>query len=75
MFGFSRSHSEVADLMAQIDAESEAMFQALNGFSKMASHESINARYNRLGQLGNQLGKYIGKDAAIGVISDAMNRQ
>ena len=75
MFGFGRSNSEVANIMAQIDAESEAMFQALHGFSQVASHEFISARYNQLGQLGNQLGQYIGKDEAMGVIFDAMNRQ
>ena len=75
MFGFGKSNSEVANIMAQIDAESESMFQALNGFAQTASHESINARYDRLGQLGNQLGQYIGADKAIGIISDAMNRQ
>ena len=72
MFG---SKSEIANIMAQIDAESASIFQAMHGFSKMADHESISARYDRLGQLGNQLGQYIGNDKAIGVISDAMNRQ
>jgi len=61
--------------MALIDAESASMFQALNGFSQTASHEIISARYDRLGQLGDQLGSLIGDDAAIGIISDAIDRQ
>ena len=71
----TNGESEVANLMAQIDAESESMFQALNSFSQTASHQFISARYDRLGQLGDQLGKYIGEDAAIGIISDAIDRQ
>lgn len=81
MFGFGSSNtstnnqSEVASIMAQIDAESEAMFRVLNGFSQTASHEFISARYNRLGQLGDQLGQYIGEDEAIGVIAKSIDRQ
>jgi hypothetical protein len=82
MFNFDGSpqqttnrQSEVANLIALIDAESESLFQALHSFSKTASHELINARYGRLGQLGNQLGQHIGKDVAIDIIAKSVDKQ
>ena len=71
----TNGESEVANLMAQINAESKSMFQALHSFSKTASHKFINERYHRLGQLGDQLGQYIGEDAAIDVIAKSIDGQ
>jgi hypothetical protein len=67
--------SEVRWLMQQIDAESTAAWAALYGPATVARHDFIKARYDRLGELGNQLARITSEDTAIDVISQSLDRQ
>lgn len=68
--------SDVAHLMQQIDAEAGAAWAALYGPSSGAArHDFIRARYDRLGQLSNELGRLVGKETAIDAISRSLDRQ
>ena len=56
--------SEVARLRKQIELECEAMRLALYGYAAVASHESIEQRYNNLGRHQEDLERYVGKEEA-----------
>jgi hypothetical protein len=64
--------SEVAHLRQQIELECTAMTLAMTGFRMMASHEMINAAYDRLGEHQDQLGKLIGEQEAMQVVIVAL---
>ena len=70
-----QGQSEVAHLMGQIDAECAAAWSALYGPSSgMARHNFIKARYDRLGQLGDELGQLVGEETAIDAITSSLDR-
>jgi hypothetical protein len=58
------SHSEIARLRQSIQAEIEASRRAINGLAAVASHEAINKRMNRVGELHAQLATSVGQDKA-----------
>ena len=64
--------SEIARLCQQIELECTAMKLALTGFRTTASHEIINAAYERLGQHQEQLGELIGEEEAMHVVIVAL---
>jgi hypothetical protein len=58
-----RDHSEVAQLLTQIEAEYIAAQRGLTGLAESASHAAITARMERVGQLHNELCAIAGEDA------------
>ncbi len=64
--------SEVAHIRQQIELECIAMKLAMTGFRTTASHEIINAAYDRLGEHQDQLGKLIGEQEAMNVVIVAL---
>ncbi len=73
MFIADGHQSEVARILAQINAEYEAAQRGLTGLAYGTSkHAFITARMENMGQLHNQLQSIVG-DAAIAMIADALN--
>ena len=68
------NQSEIARLREQIELETQAMQQALNGPSVSGSHEIINHRYDAIGQLHNQLVPLVGDEEAGRFMNDAYRR-
>ena len=65
--------SEVARLLAQINAEYEAAQRGLSGLCYgMSQHAFITARMENMGQLHTQLQSLVG-DTAIAMIADTLN--
>ena len=58
------AQSEVARIRAQIEAECEGMRRGLYGFAITAQHQFIHARYERLGQLQDELAAHVGEQEA-----------
>lgn len=67
------NQSEVARLIQQIDAEYYSAQWGLSGYAEVARHEVINAKYERLGELVEQLGQHVGEEEAMGVLVKAMD--
>jgi hypothetical protein len=55
--------SEVAQLLAQIEAEYIAATRGISGFASTAKHAAITARMENLGQLHENLRAIVGDDA------------
>ena len=67
------TRSEVAQIMAQIQAEYESSMGGLTGFaSGAARHEFITARMERIGQLHNNLREIVGEQHATGLLVHAL---
>jgi hypothetical protein len=58
------NHSEVARIRAQIEAECEAMRNGFYGYAITAQHRIIHARYDRLGELQEELAAHVGEHQA-----------
>jgi hypothetical protein len=56
--------SEVARLMRQIELECQAAKQGLEGLAIIASHESINARMEKLWDYRQELAQEVGEQEA-----------
>lgn len=59
------AQSEVARIRAQIEAECEGFRRGLHGYAITAKHQFIQARYERLGQLQEDLARYVGEHEAM----------
>lgn len=66
--------SELGRLREQIDAESRAAFQGLHGFSQVARHEFIQARYARLSELQSDLAQLVGHDQAMEIVISSFDK-
>ena len=66
--------SELGRLREQIDEESRAAFQGLHGFSCMAKHEFIQARYARLSELQSDLAQLVGHDQAMEIVISSFDK-
>lgn len=55
--------SEIAQIKQNIELECVALRLAMDGFAAGASHQSITARYQRLGIFQTQLEKLVGSQA------------
>jgi hypothetical protein len=55
--------SEVARLLAQIEAEYLAAQRGLTGFAEGAKHAAITARMEKIGKLHEHLQEIVGEDA------------
>lgn len=66
--------SEIALLKRRIEQECEALRQALDGPAIVASHQTIMARYERLGACQAELGKLIGPGSAHKVVCQLYHR-
>ena len=74
MIGIENNHSEVARLVAQIEAEYAAACAGMYGLSAgSARHDVIQARMSRAQEIGEQLIERIGKEAALPLIVEAMD--
>jgi hypothetical protein len=56
--------SQIAQLRDRIELEIESMHQGLTGLAMVARHKLITARYNRLGQLEEELATHVGEARA-----------
>ncbi len=73
MSGIHESRSEVARLLAQINAEYEAAERGLNGLaSGTSSHEFITARTENIGRCHEQLKELVGPDKAIALLAETV---
>jgi hypothetical protein len=73
MLGANEQRSEVARLLAQINAEYEAAQRGLSGIAfGTARHAFITARMENLSRLHTQLQSIVG-DAAIAMIAEELN--
>ena len=65
----------ISEIMQQIDDENNAAQQALYGLSSgSAKHSFINAHYDRIGVLRQELSGVVGSDDdAMGLIVDRLN--
>lgn len=71
----SNNKSEVARLMARIDAEIEASCRGLYGLAYgTTQHEIINAKMERLGQIQEELTETLGLDKAIQMVTEIMEQ-
>jgi hypothetical protein len=67
------TRSEVAQIMAQIQAEYESSVCGLSGLaSGTARHEFITARMERIGQLHSDLRDLVGEQHATGLLVNAL---
>jgi len=65
--------SEVAQLREKIELEIQAMRSGLTGYAAVSRHDTINHKYDQIGQYQQQLEQHIGATAAIEVVIDALN--
>jgi ribosome assembly protein YihI (activator of Der GTPase) len=69
-----RNESEIQRLMALIDAEYYSAFSALHSTSLGTSrHAFINAKYDRIGELSDELGQLIGKDEVMKLVIEQLD--
>ena len=67
--------SEVAQIMAQIQAEYESSMCGLSGLASGTSrHEFITARMERIGQLHSDLRDLVGEQDATGLLVNALEK-
>jgi hypothetical protein len=62
--------SEVANLLAQIDAEYTATQRIFSRFTATARHDFINKRMERIDILREQIGELVGIDEANGIVCE-----
>ena len=73
MHNYQGTRSEVAQIMAQIQAEYESGMCGLTGLSSgTARHDFITARMERIGQLHSDLRDLVGEQHAAGLLVDAL---
>jgi hypothetical protein len=71
-----KGQSELGLLLQQIDAECAAAFQGLYGLASGTSqHDFINAKYDRIGALQEELEQLVGEDKAAQIIVERLDRQ
>jgi len=69
------NQSDVAHIMAQIQAEYESSKQGLSGLSSgTARHEFITARMEKIGQLHSDLRDLVGEEDATGLLVRALEK-
>jgi hypothetical protein len=69
-----KGQSEIANLMAAIDKENEAAWNALYGPAEgTAKHQIISARYVEMGRITDQLAQYVGENEAIAMVIRRLN--
>lgn len=66
--------SEVARLMQQIEIECQAAKQGLEGLAIVASHDSINARMEKLWDYRQELAQEVGEQEATKIMYEAYAR-
>ena len=66
--------SEIARLRRLIELECQAMNLALYGYATVASHQSINRRYNNIGKYQDRLETLVGEEAAVTIVVEVYNK-
>lgn len=68
------NQSEVANLMAAIDTQNAAAWNALYGTSEGSTkHQIISARYAEMGRITDQLAQHVGKEEAFAMVVRRLN--
>ncbi len=69
------SASEVARIRQQIDQEIAAFRLAMTGYAEVSSHDIITHHYEALSSHMDSLEAHIGKQAAMQVVAESLDRQ
>ncbi len=68
------NQSEVANLMAAIDKQNAAAWNALYGPAEgTAKHHIISARYAEMWRIKDQLAQYVGEEEAVEMVIKRLN--
>ena len=68
------NHSDVANLMAAIDEQNTAAWNALYGPAEGTTrHQFISARYGDIWQIKDQLAEHVGEEQAIAMVIQQLN--
>jgi hypothetical protein len=67
----TQNNSEVARLMAEIEAEYTAAMRGLNGYAMTSEHELITRRVENMGEIHKKLQALVG-DKAIAYVAQAI---
>lgn len=70
----NRNESDVQRLLSQIDTEYTSAQQGLYGLAESARHAFITAKYNRIGELQEQLDDLVGHDQAMSLTIAQLNK-
>lgn len=66
--------SEVANLMAAVDAQNRAAWNALYGLAEgTAQHKFITARYEEIWRIKDQLAEHVGEEQAVAMVMQRLN--
>jgi len=66
--------SEVANLMAAVDAQNAAAWNALYGLAEgTAQHQFISARYAEIWHIKDQLAEHVGEEQAVEMVIQRLN--
>jgi hypothetical protein len=68
------SGSEVAQLLWQIEMETQAAQLAMNGYAAVAKHQFINHRYDAIGKYHEELQAIVGKQQAFTLMISAYEK-
>ncbi|WP_141727696.1 hypothetical protein [Thermogemmatispora onikobensis] len=68
------AESEVARLLDEIEGAYEAALRGLAGLACYARHDFINARMQRIGELGHELSLYVGSERALTAVLEIHDR-
>jgi len=75
LLAMAGGESEIARLMAQIDAETTAAYHGLYGLAWGTSrHDIINAKMERIAALNDELTAQLGEEAAISIILQVLEQ-
>jgi len=69
------NNSEVARLLAQIEAEHRAAEQALKAPFYVAKHAFITARMQRIGECGEQLKALVGPEQSLALVCQVLENR
>ena len=71
-----KGQSEVANLMAAIDAQNAAAWNALYGYAEgTTKHDIISAKYEQIWQMKDQLAELVGEEQAVKMVIERLNEE
>lgn len=68
------NQSEIAIICTSIEREYEAAWRALYEYTEVAAHQVINAKYERMGELMENLSCHVGKEEAAKILLRTMEK-
>jgi hypothetical protein len=70
------NQSEVANLMAAIDAQNEAAWNALYGYAEgTVKHHIISDKYEQIWRIKDQLAEHVGEEQAVKMVIERLNAE